>query len=364
MRILQLIDTLHPGGAERMAVNIANVFSELQIPNLLVASRAQGGLGALVQCQENLAILDKKKTTDWKAFKKLLKLVDDFNPDVIHAHSTSIYWGVALKIFRSNLKLIWHDHLGISEDVILNNPRKELKWFAPKIDFIITANESTSQYWSDIKLKSNNRIQYLPNFPHLNPIQRNRPEVFTFLHLANYRIEKGQMSLLFAAEILKEKNVDFRIRMIGMAIDPKWYKQVKDLVKEKGLEEQISVEGPTSDIAKVLSEVSAGLVASDREGLPVALLEYGLAGLPVISTNVGQCAQVLENGKFGVIVEKNNPKQYAGEMLKLIDSKRENEKIGLLFQEHVERNFGSAQFMSQYQSILELLVSTSTMQSN
>ena len=99
MRVLQLIDTLHPGGAERMAVNLANTFSELEIPHRLVVSRKHGDLGKLVHFQEGLTILEKKKTLDWKAFNKLLKIIDEFKPAVVHAHGTSVYWGVGVKFF-------------------------------------------------------------------------------------------------------------------------------------------------------------------------------------------------------------------------------------------------------------------------
>jgi len=355
LKILQLIDTLNPGGAERMAVNLANTFTEAGIENQLVVSRNQGDLGKLVQNKNSLFLLEKKKTTDWKAFRKFKKLVDEFNPTIVHAHGTSIYWGVALKVFRPKVKLIWHDHLGISEEVIKNNPRTELRWIATKIDFIITANESTRDYWIKSGLRSENLIQYLPNFPYLVTGKEEKPAVFTFLHLANYRSEKGQKVILEAVKILREKGFNFKVRMVGLAVDALWKSELENQAKLESLEDMVSIEGPVSDVGELLSMVHAGLVASDREGLPVSLLEYGLAALPVVSTRVGQCTEVLGNGDFGILVEPGDSQELAEGMEKMLSDSETAVKMGKSFQRHVENNFGSSQFMTGYRSILFLL---------
>ena len=50
-----------------------------------------------------------------------------------------------------------------------------------------------------------------------------------------------------------------------------------------------------------------GVLSSVSEGFPLALVEYGLAGLPVVSTDVGQCSEMLDNGKAGMLVAAGNP---------------------------------------------------------
>ncbi len=356
IRILQLIDTLDPGGAERMAVNLANSFEERGIDNLLVVSRSQGDLGKLVENQENVRLLGKKKTVDQKAFRKLLNLIDQFKPHVIHAHGTSVYWAAGVKLFRRNIKIVWHDHLGISEEVILTNPRKELRYFAGLIDFIITANESTRDYWIKNRLKSSNSIQYLPNFPHLKVQVKPKPEVFTFLHLANYRTEKGQMNLLKAIKILQQKGSKFKVRLVGKAVDQQWKLEVEREVKNSKLEDYVSVEDAVSDVAGLLSEVHAGIVASDREGLPVALLEYGLASLPVITTKVGQCPEVLGNGEFGFVIEPSDFVGFADAMQELIVGREKGIELGKKFNLRVKENYGELQFISGYSNILHYLL--------
>ena len=357
LKVLQLIDTLDTGGAERMAVNMANAFSEQRISNLLVVSRSYGKLQSLVNDPSSLRLLSKKNTLDWKSFRKLLAALDQFKPDILHAHGTSLYWAVAAKVLRPRFRLIWHDHLGISEDVIQNNPRKELKWMGSKIDFVLTANESTKDFWKEKGLIASDRIEYVANFPSLSVTQKEKPAIFTFLHLANYRNEKGQLNLLNAAGILHRKGLDFRLRMVGKEVDQAWKSQVMALRTELKLEEKISVEDSVEDVSTLLAEVHAGIVASDREGLPVSLLEYGLASLPVISTNVGQCPEVLVAGTFGRLVPAQDAGALAKEMEGFLINPNQAAELGARFRAHVELNYGPSHFMQAYSTIVEQIIS-------
>src|SRR5690606_16026478 len=55
--------------------------------------------------------------------------------------------------------------------------------------------------------------------------------------------------------------------------------------------------GTQSAIIPLLQQADLGVLSSRSEGLPLALLEYGVAGLPVVCTNVGKCAEVIN--KYG-----------------------------------------------------------------
>lgn len=356
LRIIQLIDTLDTGGAERMALNMANAFAAQNIPNLLIVSRRKGSLHSLLHQEDTLRILGKNSTLDIKAFKKLLAEVDEFQPDLIHAHGTSVYWGIGVKLLRPAIKLIWHDHLGISEEVIQNNPRKELLWIGKRLDFIFTADESTQTYWQQKKLLAKDRIAYLPNFPSLSPSVKKQTEKFTFLHLANYRSEKGQLNLIHAAKILRDQGLDFVVRMVGKEVDSSWKNEVLKLRADFGLEDRVLVEDTVHDVSGLLAEVNAGLVASDREGLPVSLLEYGLADLPVISTKVGQCSEVLGNGQFGRVVLAGRPDLLAEQMAEFILSPADAVALGESFGKHVSESYGEAQFRKTYFSVVDRIL--------
>ena len=53
--------------------------------------------------------------------------------------------------------------------------------------------------------------------------------------------------------------------------------------------------------AEFWSAVDCALSTSDNEGMPVALIEAQLAGIPVITTNVGSSSEVIENEITGLV---------------------------------------------------------------
>ena len=355
IKIIQLIDSLEPGGAERMTVNLANEFSKIGIQHKLVVSRREGGLADLLQDKGVLQVLRKKNTLDLKAFILLKRIVKKFNPDIIHAHGTSIYWAWALKKIFPKVVLIWHDHLGISQDVIEKNPRKEMRWLIKSVDLIITANQDTQKYWQNIGVLEDRKIAYLSNFPAIALRRPKLPANFTFLHLANFRAEKGHISLVKAVQILKDEGFQFKVRMVGKEVDASWKSDVSALIKKMHLEDTISLEAEVGDVGAVLSKVHAGMVVSDREGLPVALLEYGLAGLPVVSTRVGQCPEVLGFGDFGVLVETGDPSNIAEGMKILLKDTPYAEDLGKRLKSHIGKNYGSEGFMNNYFQLISIL---------
>ena len=52
--------------------------------------------------------------------------------------------------------------------------------------------------------------------------------------------------------------------------------------------------GTRDNIKELLKQADVGILTSISEGLPLIILEYGLAGLPVICTDVGECGSVIE----------------------------------------------------------------------
>jgi glycosyltransferase involved in cell wall biosynthesis len=288
---------------------------------------------------------------DFFAFYRLVKLIKLFKPSVIHAHQTSIYWVFVLKLLFPWIKVIWHDHWGFS-DLLKNSDRKVIKFFSFLIDGVICVNDKIKE-WDIRNLKVNvNNIIYIPNFPMVEINQRTPSDVPTLLCLANIRDQKDHLNLLEACALLKEGNVDFKLLLAGSLEDIDWVKKVKEKVDELNLNKNVVFLGPVINVSELLSKADVGVLSSVSEGLPVSLLEYGLAGLPVVCTDVGQCKEVLGNGRFGWIVPPKAPKELAHAIKEaLVNTVLANEKaVGL--NENINKNYGSAVFIESYFSLL------------
>ena len=71
MRVVQIIDSLEIGGAERMAVNYANVLAEKISFSGLITTRKEGQLKSQIDSKVSCLFLRKKKTIDFKAIFRI-----------------------------------------------------------------------------------------------------------------------------------------------------------------------------------------------------------------------------------------------------------------------------------------------------
>ena len=74
-----------------------------------------------------------------------------------------------------------------------------------------------------------------------------------------------------------------------------------------GLGDRVHLLGLRSDVSAVLAAADVFVLPSLSEGLPLALLEAMLAGLPIVASDVGEVGVALAQGEAGLLVEPGNP---------------------------------------------------------
>ncbi|NNC50922.1 MAG: glycosyltransferase [Flaviramulus sp.] len=353
-KILQIVDSLEIGGSERMSVNIYNSLTSNNIENCLVVTRKSGPLFSFISENKNVFFLNKKGVYDCHAFFNLIKKIKKYNPSVIHSHQTSIYWSFIIKLMFPKITLIWHDHWGNS-DLLKNSDRKIVKYFSFLIDGVICVNEKIKK-WNIRNLKLNMEfITYIPNFPLFKNIERKKTNIPTIVCVANIRSQKDHPNLLKACSILKEQEVNYKILLVGSLEDLYWVKKIKNLINEYNLNKNVVLLGPVTDICEVLSIADVGVLSSVSEGLPVSLLEYGLAGLPVVCTDVGQCREVLGYGKFGWLIPSRSPLELAEALKESLNDSRQAELKSLGLKKHIEENYSSNKFFKSYFEFVNII---------
>lgn len=352
MKVLQLIDSLQAGGAERVAVNLANALSEHLEQSFLCATREEGILKNSLDTKVGYLFLRKRKTIDVAAIKRLNGFVKTNQIDIIHAHSSSFFLAAIIRLLNKNIKLVWHDHYGQSE-FLEDRPHKVLRYCSGIFDQVFSVNRQL-EVWAKSHLKTK-RIDYLPNF-----VVKNNMNQVTELHgkdgkrvvcLANLRPQKDHITLIDAfAEVVKT-HPDWTLHCVGKDFNDDYSIQVKKKIKDLNLDKHVYLYGSRPDVGAILKQCTIGVLSSKSEGLPLALLEYGLSRLAVVATKVGECGQVLEDGKEGVLVEKENKKELIGALEGLIITDNQRVKFSSAFYEKVKSNYSKA-------SILKKIVET------
>ena len=300
IRIIQLIDSLEPGGAERMAVTIANSLVDEVGFSGLVVTRVEGHLKATVKNTVSYFFLNKKKRIDVLALLRFRKYVKQHKVTHIHAHGSSYFFAILLKLTLPTMKVFWHDHLG-------NRPfETRSNFFIKSASFLFSGvfvvNE-TLRDWGLKHLKTPN-VYFLPNYVEENTVEEQK----TFLQgtagkriviLANLRHPKNH-SLAIDAFLQSEiALLGWTLHLVGKDSSDEYSSQLKRTVFNANATSSVFLYGSCSDVQHILSQSTVGLLTSSYEGFPVTLIEYGKAKLLVVTSDVGYCSQIIKNNKTG-----------------------------------------------------------------
>ncbi len=140
----------------------------------------------------------------------------------------------------------------------------------------------------------------LPNFIQLAPVTPMPPRndlrsAFTLLFLSRIHPKKNLESLI---EALAMSNGDFRLQIAGMG-EENYIRQLKSLVRSKGMEEKVEWPGPLHGAEKFRCYAAADLfvLPSVNENFANVVIEVLSAGTPVlVSEGVGLAGYVKEKG--------------------------------------------------------------------
>ena len=339
MRVLQLIDSLRSGGAEKMSITYANVLAKRIDASFLCCTRIEGLMKSQLSPDVGYLFLNKKNTLDLQAFLKLRIFVKRNKIDLIQAHGSSWFLALMLKLSLPGTKLVWHDHWG--ERALKNKAPGILAPASQFFDGVITVNKELKD-WAVKNLKSK-KVHFFPNFL---TDTKNKGSMacsllgdnsFKIIHLANLKPVKDHLNLLRAFEMVQKTHSEISLHLIGKYENDFYSNEISNFIQKKSLSQKVFMYGEQDNVADLLRSANMGILASRSEGLPMALLEYGRAGIPVVCTRVGQCEEILDG--HGIVV----PSQNYLELSRAINSYFENptfhERHAIAFQKKVLLEF-------------------------
>lgn len=301
MRVLQLIDTLNPGGAERVAVTYANALVDHTQASFLCTTRGEGALKEQLDGQVGYLYLAKKNALDPLALWRLIRYCKKHKISVIHAHASSFFTATLACVLMTEVELIWHDHYGKSE-TLETRSKKVLKWCSKYFKAILSVNQNLA-VWARNNLHCQ-RVEYFKNaISELDPQQIKAAKLpgipgSRILLMANLRPQKDHINAIAAVKKVRRVYPQVSLHFIGMHWDDSYYQQLRLFMDETEEKEFIHYHGSKQNVAAYMKACDIGLLSSNSEGLPMAILEYANMGLPVVCTRVGQCAEVIQTDGF------------------------------------------------------------------
>lgn len=126
-----------------------------------------------------------------------------------------------------------------------------------------------------------------------------------FLTVGRVSPEKGHYGLVEAFDAAVSEGLDAELRIVG---DGPGMADIRDLVKQKGLADLVSLPGRVSEeqVLEEMSDADIFVMASFMEGLPVVLMEALAMRLPVIAPNVAGIPELVVHKETGLTFAPGN----------------------------------------------------------
>jgi glycosyltransferase involved in cell wall biosynthesis len=340
IRVIQLIDSLEPGGAERMAVTIANGLVEEAAFSGLVVTRLEGGLKSTINEKVGYTFVNKMKSIDFSALLRLRTFIKTNKVNTIHAHGSSYFFAVLLKLTTPSVQIFWHDHFG--NRVNSKDNYFILRFLSVFFSGVFTVNKALED-WAQKKLWVKS-VMFLPNFTSKSdneiPVtilkgDSNKRIVF----LANLHHPKNHILALKSFLASKIANEGWTLHFIGKDKHDAYSDELKNFIQQNNLQEAVFIYGSCNDVNSILKQAKVGILVSSYEGFPVTLLEYGMAELVVISTDVGYCNTIIQNEATGYLVASNNVTQLQDAFVKIANESYKNASLAKNLNTFVQQNY-------------------------
>ena len=334
-------------------------FCSHRLPHAIVANKA--GFDVVVICniakhlnkikKHGLRVipiqLTRRSINPIRELFLLLKLTSIYRkekPDIVQhvAIKPIIYGTIAAKL--SGITAIFNSIVGlgyifISKNILANilKPiiKLALKWsLNQKNSFTILQNEDDKKFLRKKKIIGLKRLQIIPGsgvntkqFSY-SPEPKTTHKAPLIVCVSRMLWDKGINELVKATKKLKERNINFKMALIGKP-DPENpasipLSQIQKWEKMKLIEYW----GYVENIEQVYRKCHIVILPSYREGMPKSLLEAASASRPIITTNVPGCREVVKNQINGILVKVKTVNPLATSMKKLIKNKSIREKMG------------------------------------
>jgi glycosyltransferase involved in cell wall biosynthesis len=133
--------------------------------------------------------------------------------------------------------------------------------------------------------------------------------------------------------------------------------ELQKLVRGYGLEDRVTLAGPLESPAEVIPAFDVSLMTSRSEAFPNFALESLACGVPVVATDVGDCADLVDGAGF--VAPSGDVEGLAEHLLRLIEDKELRARLGAAGRKRVEENYSIDTVAQRYRELYESLINRS-----
>lgn len=338
MKILHLLDSLNRGGAEMLELDVCRNAKSHGF-DLTFAAMNGGRLEEdFKAAAPRFVRLRRRLPFDPHVVWQLRRVIKKQQIQIVHAHQAVEGLHAYFAALGTNAKVVLSFH-GFVEDA---KNRRALQFLLPRTAKNIFVSEALRRYYIDgvgLNVGENYAVihngvdagRLKPGGKNLRAELEMPDDALLVGMIGNFYVapRKDQLTLVQAlpkvfAEV--ENAYCIFVGRIEDGAEVKFAECVK-FARQNGVFDRVRFLGVRSDIPDILNALDVFVLSTLHEGLPIAVLEAMLAGVPCVLSDIAPNLEVSGGGEFAKIFEAQNAESLAENLLLL--AKNEEARRGL-----------------------------------
>ena len=278
--------------------------------------------------------LDRGAQFDLRAWRPLLRLLRDERTHILHSHKfgSNVWCALVARLARVPV-LVTHEHSWSFTDdqvrVLLDR-----RLIASRANAMIAVSSADARRMIAVERIPERKIRIIPNGisqPVVDDPGALRRELGLAADVpvvgmvASLRPEKRVDLLLDAVQLVAATGRACHVAIVG---DGPLARELEGHARTLGLADRVSFLGYRSDACDLAAAFDIAVLTSDREGMPLSLLEYMALGLAIVATAVGGVPDVVADAREALLVAPGDASSVAAALTRLLDAPEERVRLG------------------------------------
>ncbi len=362
-RVLHLIDTGGPGGAETIFLELLRRLDPSRWASVGAVPYRDWLAGAMEEHGLEPVVLPSRGSFDFRYLAAIVRLVRKCRADLIQTHllGSAVYGTLAGRLTGVPVVCTFHGPADIGAAERFGRPKLRIvsRWAARTV-FV---SDSLRAHFEGLAPFREGSAAVVPNGIDVESFAAPRdgafraelgiaPDAVLIGALGNIRPSKAYPVLLRAAAALRARSSELRFVIVGETRGGP-FDELLRLRAELGLAEVVTFAGFREDVPRVLASLDLFVVSSSHEGFSLSTVQALAARLPVVATRCGGPEEILEHGVTGILVERDDPEALAAGIERVALDRAGAAHLAEAGLAMVRRRFSAAAMIGRYEAIYE-----------
>lgn len=354
MKILCLIDSLGSGGAQRQMVGLSDLLKRSGDQVKLVYYHDSHFYRFYLdehQVESECIRCSKYKFVN---LFYVLKAIRSFRPDTVISYlDGSSLLACLAKITGTKFKLIVSERSS-TKHLPLTIKRRIKFFLYRRADYVVPNSYSEALYIREHYPYLKDKIRPITNYVdinHFRPIEKEKLFSNGIKIFVAGRIlpSKNVLNFMRALQIVADKGFQFSVSWIGREEDREYFTQCLGEREKLGMNHIFQFKKESVNILEDYHQADVFCLPSWREGFPNVICEAMACGLPILCSDIGDNANIIQEGVNGFLFDPHSVESIAGIFIRFLQlNKNSIQQMGEESRRIALEKFSETKFIKQY----------------